>query len=308
QADIGSVRVGVSKICSDIEISQNQLGAFEARLKDLGKLEIQSVDFSGLKVSVDADVSGFWGFINKVTKIFGFDIENRIAEAVRTESTATLKSQIQLSSREIRSGQWLQRYLTEGHVQGLLDKAAKQLNRNLSQAGFGSDQIDAMVQGSCLSLASSVIGFSDQLRAQFFKLCRSSVKVSLRHFLDHKATRDSGCNDYFFHPEQRKWWATRCFLKSEATVEIKSFSVLPGLDDVYQCLSSVWGSNVSLAQCQKAASGVLDTLLGGLPLPGLEALPPMAPPTQQQLDQMRDFLSRVGAPVPDREKIRRIWN
>ncbi|NDD91396.1 hypothetical protein EBZ37_04860 [bacterium] len=285
RADIGSVQVGVSKICSDIEISQVADGSFEARLLRLGKLEVQAVDISGMKVSVDADVSGIWGFINKITSFFGLDIENRIAEAVRKESSSALKSQIELSSREIRSGQWLQRYLTEGYVQNLLNRATRQMNSNLAQAGFGAREVEAMVQGSCLSLASSAAGFSNQLKAQFFKICRSSVSVKLQHFLEDRNSRVSGCHDYYFAPAHQQWWSNRCFLKSDATVQIKLFSRVPSIDELQQCISSSWGSVTGLTQCGAQARSVIQELTAG-----------------------SNFLDRSGSQLPDVSTIRAIWN
>jgi hypothetical protein len=307
QVDAGAIRLGASKLCSMIEIYQLNSTRFGAQLKEMGSPEFEKVDLSGLRVKVESDVGGLWGFINSFTSLLGLDFESKIIEAVRQESLSLLKERMQLEAREIRSGDWLRKYIDQAHLQRILNQATEQLNRRLSQSEFADLEVQSMIRGSCALFAASAASAPLSLRSQFFKVCRSALQLSVAHFSEDQTSRRQGCHDYYFNPKESRWWATSCSIKSEVVARIRSYSGLSSLNDLTNCLLSSFNSG-NLTQCQSFARSALEQFSRAAGTIDVGAIPTIGAPSPAELDRMGRFFQRSGVAIPAPSLIQSVWN
>jgi hypothetical protein len=303
----GRMSFDAGKLCAQFHLAMDAKGLPKVTFEKLGKLQVTGFEHDGLKVTASANTGGFWGFIDPFLRAFGVNIEGMIADQVRKQALAEARKAVDIQAGDVKSGVWLEKYLTASHLERLTENFSKSLRKQFQEAGLGKKEIDDTIDLQCLAASQLA---PQAIRDRVFKICRFSAKVRVQYFVNDKAQREKGCYGNYFDPRrsfagnQPKWWREGCQLVNHATV-----SVTGQVADVLQCLQVYGNKGTVSPRCQSVLQGFFTDLVAGRMDQLLQQITsaPRTPPTDQQLQQFRVAAAQIGVTLPPVAVLKTYW-
>lgn len=226
-------------------------GSFKTSISDSFKPTVELVNVKiprfanlknvGLKTKVNVDAKGFLAFINGITKIFGYNIEKKIADAANKSIQDTVKDELdKIREGDVKSGAYFSKIVDAQLFDKIVVKDIDTaLKRKLAQNGPGHPiNLGHRLEAACLSVGSKL---DDALGPLFAKLCRDSFKLDVGLFLTDPVSLEKGCYSHYFNPGARKdkngklhWWAKTCEVQNRVSLTVPKLMV-----PIYDCLAEL---------------------------------------------------------------------
>lgn len=259
KVDVGSVRFDNAKICSQVRTTMDAKGLPKLELVSISDPKFYGLSHEGLKVKVDADVSGLWGFINGITKIFGFNIEKVIAQRVQQVAQKKAAKQVNVTLKDVRDGRWISKYLDAAHFNRDLEKISHQLRAQLLKNGWGKGPVENALRDMCLAQGKAE-GLTGAQLLKLAKTCQLLPKIQPKFFVAHSGYAKAGCYSHYFDPRKAngKWWSEGCKVVNTVRVETPD-----GMGEPLACIAKFWNEGAASARCQSVVRNFLAEVVAG---------------------------------------------
>lgn len=235
QVDPGEVETTSLKICSELLIEMDSNNLPMITLLDVSVPQQLCAMHSGLKINVDAQLSGLWSFVNAITKIFRYDLEEIIAGEVKKQVKKIADKEIEVQKEQIEDGRWLGELIRSAY----LEKAVTELSQGLRDEMVSQGWLDLMskevIQVGCISLLDK-FALTPEEKTFVFKACALAPQVKIEVLQDSAIDRNNGCYSHYFSLTQEAnpqlWWSSQCRIRNRAVLTVDSH-----VDNLYSCMS-----------------------------------------------------------------------
>ncbi|MBX3019968.1 MAG: hypothetical protein KF767_18925 [Bdellovibrionaceae bacterium] len=308
---VGNFDFDGAKICMSLLTKMDEKGLPVITLTKISEPSFTGMSHKGLKVKANANVGGFWGFVNGFLKWFGYDIEKIIASEVQKSVKQQASKEIKVTLNDVRSGKWFRDYVKHAQVSKVVEDWSKTLRKELVKNGWGKIQIEQAAQAACLASVTKM-GLGGQELKDLLMLCLLTPKIQVQFFLNDADQRKQGCYSHYWDVRRSKvegkrpWYLDECELVNRIRVTLDE-----RMAPTQKCLlKAISEKKNPLILCEKDLADLEDQYRDGdfdKLIKDLKRVKPVKP-TLAQLESLRVIAAdRLSVKLPSAAELSKLW-
>ena len=244
--NLGYMEFDSANVCASFELSFDPYGLPEFDLIKIDELKYKNLRHEGHSINVTANATGLLSFIQSITKVFGYNIEDEIETKIRVEVERKTNATMNIRKEDIRSGKWAAEFINVAFAQSFIKEYSTMIQQSLKDIGLGKVKVKDSLRAVCFAAVSGT-AMSNSVKDSLVNICKLAPELKIDLFHVDQQSAQKGCYSYFFNPLENenqdgsnKWWNEDCLLSTHIELEINEM-LKPSIDCVVDAINKkVW--------------------------------------------------------------------